>query len=475
MRSNTQALRQAVQIAEVLRRRSTEAQRCYQPYAKQQQFHRQGVTHRERCLMAGNQTGKTYSGAMEVFFHLSGLYPEWWPGIRFATAPVVWVCGDTGETIRDTTQKLLFGRPGMLDGPVKDYTGIVPRRLLVGSPKPAMGVGNLFDMVKVQHASGGVSYCYFKAYAKGRKKFQGETLDFVWFDEEPPEDIYAEGLTRTNAGQLGQRAMLTFTPLMGLSTVVYQFLQRPSEQQIVVNMTIEDVDHYSAQQKREIIASYPEHEREARSRGIPTMGSGRVFPVAEAQIAEEPLQVPTMPGWWQQIAGIDFGWDHPTAAVWLLYDPEADVLHVHAAARHKEHTPVLFAAQVRAWGAALPFAWPHDGLQHDKGSGAKLADQYREAGLNMLPERATFSDGGAGVEAGIMELLERMQTGRLKVSRLLTEWWEEFRLYHRKDGKIVKERDDLLAATRYGLMMLRQAVPLRVQTPRSRAGGGRVA
>ncbi len=75
----------------------------------------------------------------------------------------------------------------------------------------------------------------------------------------------------------------------------------------------------------------------------------------------------------------------------------------------------------------------------------------------MLGERATFPDGSNGVEAGIMELLDRMQTGRLKVFSTLTDWFEEFRMYHRKDGLVVKERDDLMSATRYGLMMLRKA------------------
>ena len=77
----------------------------------------------------------------------------------------------------------------------------------------------------------------------------------------------------------------------------------------------------------------------------------------------------------------------------------------------------------------------------------------------MLLERATFEDGGNGVEAGIMEMLDRMQTGRLRVARTCTEWFEEFRLYHRKDGKVVKERDDALSATRYAIMMKRFAAP----------------
>jgi hypothetical protein len=91
------------------------------------------------------------------------------------------------------------------------------------------------------------------------------------------------------------------------------------------------------------------------------------------------------------------------------------------------------------------------------GAGAALANQYSDQGLELLHEHAQFTDGSVSVEAGLMDMLDRMQTGRFKVFKHLNDWWEEFRLYHRKDGKVVKEGDDLIAATRYALMMLRYA------------------
>jgi hypothetical protein len=222
----------------------------------------------------------------------------------------------------------------------------------------------------------------------------------------------------------------------------------------VTAMTIDDVDHYTDEQKEQIIASYPEHEREARAKGIPTMGSGRVFPVPE-----ETISVPdqAIPSHWAQINGLDFGWDHPFAAVNIAWDRDWDRVYVTKVYRKKEATPVIHAASVKPWGAWIPCAWPHDGYQHDKGSGMQLADQYRRQGLNMLDEHATHAEGGFGTEAGVMEMLDRMQTDRLKVFESLKDWFEEFRLYHRQDGKIVKERDDLMSATRIGVMMLRFA------------------
>ena len=237
-------------------------------------------------------------------------------------------------------------------------------------------------------------------------------------------------------------------------------------------MTIDDVDHYTAEEKAKIVASYPAHEREARAKGIPTMGSGRVFPIADELVTCEPRAIPRH---WPQVIGIDFGWDHPTAAARLAWDRDNDCVYVTACYRRKEAVPAIHAAAIAAWGKWIPVAWPHDGLQHDKGSGLQLADQYRDHGLNMMPEQASHAEGGNGVEAGLMEMLERMETGRLKVFAGLNDWFEEFRLYHRLDGKIVKERDDIMSATRYGVMMLRSAITQPVQSEHRRARVGMTA
>jgi hypothetical protein len=221
-------------------------------------------------------------------------------------------------------------------------------------------------------------------------------------------------------------------------------------------MTIEDAEHYTAEQRSAIIASYPEHEREARAKGIPQLGSGRVFPIGEDRIKTPAFPIPEH---WVQIGGLDFGWEHPTAAVKLAWDKDADCLYVTHSYGAREQTPLHHAGALKPWGEWLPWAWPHDGLQHDKGSGEALKDQYKRHGLHMLPERATHPDGSSGVEAGISEMLERMETERFKVFDHLNDWFAEFRQYHRVDGLIVKEYDDRISATRYAVMMRRFAKP----------------
>jgi len=222
----------------------------------------------------------------------------------------------------------------------------------------------------------------------------------------------------------------------------------------VTSMTIFDVDHYSDDERQTIVDSYPAHERKARAEGIPQLGSGKIFPIEEEFLKES---APVIASEWVRIVGIDFGWDHPTAATWIAWDRDADVYHLYDCYKQKEQTPVIHAAAIKPKGDWIPVAWPHDGHQHDKGSGMALRDQYRDQGLKMLDNHATWEAGGNGVEAGIQLMLDLMKTGRFKVAEHLQDWFDEFRLYHRKDGKIVKEYDDLMAATRYALMMIRFA------------------
>ncbi|MES9934302.1 MAG: terminase family protein [Candidatus Sedimenticola sp. PURPLELP] len=432
-------------LAELKRRQSENQLAHYVPYPKQKAFHQLGASKRERLLMAGNQTGKTYSGAMEMAFHLTGQYPEWWQGKRFNTPIRAWALGNTSEATRDTVQRLLLGTLA------EKGTGAIPKECIIET-KASRGIADAVDTVLVRHKSGGISNLAFKSYEKGRMKLQGETLHVVWCDEEPPPDIYTEVLARITATK--GIAFITFTPLLGMSEVVRRFLSDPSEDRAYIQMTIEDALHISLDERQRIIDGYPAHEREARVKGVPMLGSGRVFPIAESAITEEAIQIPR---YWPRICGLDFGWDHPTAAVWMAWNRDADVVHIYDAHRQKEATPGLLSSTIRARGKWIPVAWPHDGLQHDKGSGETLAAIYRKEGINMLKDRATFEDGGHGVEAGVLEMLDRMQTGRLKVAAHLQEWFEEFRVYHRKEGRIVKEHDDLMAATRYAMMMLRHA------------------
>lgn len=420
----------------------------YKPYPKQMEFHANLA--RERALVAGNQTGKTYCAAAEVAFHLTGEYPSWWEGKRFKRGNH-WLAGsESNELTKKGIQRLLFGR----DVKTMLGTGMIPGRLIVSSSM-SHGGNEFFDTVKIKHCSGDISTIALKSYEQGRGKWQADTVDGIWFDEEPPLGVYTEGLTRTNT-TLGP-ILLTLTPLLGNTQVISRFLgSEPTPNSAVINMTIDDALHYTAEQRKAIIDSYPPHEREARTKGVPMRGSGAVFPITESSITCEPIVIPES---WPQIVGLDFGIGHPTAAARLAWDRDSDTIYVTHVYRQKDVTPPLVAPALKAWGTWIPIAWPHDGLIRDKGSGDQLAEVYRQQGLNMLPERATFEDGTSGFEAGLTAMLTRMQTNRFKVFNTCPEFFEEFRMYHRKDGLVVKILDDIISAARYGMMMMRYAEP----------------
>jgi phage terminase large subunit-like protein len=435
----------------------------YRPYAKQREFHAAGAKFRERLLTAGNQLGKTLSAAAEVAMHATGIYPDWWDGARFERPTRGIVGSESAELTRNGAQKMLVGPP---ERESEWGTGMIPCAHLIDWTR-RMGVSNALDTVMVRHVSGGTSTILFKSYDQGRTKWQADTVDYAWLDEEPPDDIYTEALTRTNTTQ--GPMLLTFTPLKGLSSVVMRFLQPDpadlgARNRTVTKMTIYDAEHYTDAEREAIINSYPPHERQARAMGEPLLGSGRAFPISEDRVKYNAGEYHPFPNWFAHICGMDFGWDHPTAAAWVAWDRDRDVVYVYDAYRQREATPIVHAAAIRGRGEWIPVAWPHDGLQHDKGSGEQLAEQYKKLGLKMLDKRATFQDGTNGVEAGVAEMLVRMETGRLRVASHLVEFWEEFRMYHRENGKLVKVNDDIISAIRYALMMLRFATPPGRQT-----------
>jgi len=175
-----------------------------------------GRDHRERCMMAANRVGKTTAGGYESTLHLTGRYPDWWEGQRFAHPIEAWVAGDTAETTRDVVQATLMG-------PLADLgTGLIPGDAIVGAPSRRSGAPGAFDTAHIRHVSGGLSLLGFKSFDQGRRTFQGTAKHFIWLDEEPPADVYDECMVRlmTTDGLM----LCTFTPLKGMTEIVRRFM-----------------------------------------------------------------------------------------------------------------------------------------------------------------------------------------------------------------------------------------------------------
>ena len=460
-------LEKAVEIAREIRKRERYNRiEFYDPYPYQKNFHDTGGSANQRLLMAANRIGKSYCGSAEMAFHLTGLYPNWWKGRKYRQPITAWCGGVSNETTRDIVQHELLGSP---DDPDAFGSGTIPKNYIIKTERKP-GVPNAKSMALIRHVSGGNSSLFFKAYEMGQEKWQGRSVDCIWLDEEPPRDIYSQAVTRT----LDRQGMvyMTFTPENGMTETVASFLNNLKPGQSINNATWDDASekvrsmkghqgHLNEGAMEQILASYSPHEREMRRYGRPSIGSGLVFPIMEEKIIIDPIAIPEH---WPRICGIDFGFDHPTACAWIAWDRDEDEIYVYDAYRQAKAPPAVHAAAINSRPAFIPVAWPHDGNRRDSMGNPGLADQYRQLGCNFLPFHFANppalgeKKGGNSIEEGIMFILQKMEDEKIHVFATLSDWWEEFRMYHRKEGKIVPLNDDLMSATRYAVMSLRFSV-----------------
>lgn len=395
-------------------------------YAKHIEFFAAGANYAERAFVAGNRVGKTAAGAYELACHLTGEYPAWWPGRRLERPVRAWVAGDTGKTVRDILQAKLLGTSsppefGMI--PVEKRGATVGHRGLAGA----------VESISVEHASGGYSSLSFKSYDQRREAFQGTALDVIWLDEECPLDIYTECLTRTMT--TGGMIYLTFTPLMGLSKLVESFMPGGSVEQCpphkwVLLASWDDAPHLTEESKTAMLSSIPEHQRLARSRGVPQLGSGAIFRVPEDEILVEPFEIPAH---WRRCSGSDVGWQ-AKSTVWLAHDPASDIVYIVDTFKRGGIEPDVHKAAVAGRGKWIPGVIDPSAI-------------YRDLGIDRL------DSADNDVEAGLYDVECRLTTGRLKLFRSCSkEFLDEYRVYRRDEkGKIVKTNDHLLDCLRYAV------------------------
>ena len=438
----------------------------YDPYPYQMDFHKTGEDNSQRLLMAANRIGKSYCGAAEMSYHLTGIYPDWWEGRRYDQPITAWAGGVSNETTRDIVQAELLGSP---DDPEAFGSGSIPQKYIIKTERKP-GVPNAKSVALIRHIAGGNSSLHFKAYEMGVDKWQGRSVDVVWLDEEPSRELYSQAVTRT----LDRRGMvyMTFTPEQGMTETVAAFMNRIQKAQSLTNATWDDASeniksmmgksgHLSEDVMQQILSAYSPHEREMRRYGRPSIGSGLIFPVSEEDLMIDPIPIEEH---WPRIAAIDFGWDHPTAVVWCAIDNETDTFYVYDCHRASKASPAVHAETINQRPRFIPIAYPHDGNRRDSMGNPGLADQYRSHGCNFLLEHFTNppalgqTKGSNSIEEGLMAMIQYMEDDRFKVFNTLGDWFEEFRMYHRKQGKVVPIRDDLMSATRYAFQSQRHAI-----------------
>jgi phage terminase large subunit-like protein len=414
-------------------------------------FFAAGPSYFERLFMAANRIGKTEgAGGFETTLHLTGDYPSWWPGKRINRPIDAWAAGDTTETVRDIIQLKLLGNIGK--GELG--SGLIPRKL-IADYSLRRGVSDCVDTVYVKHVSGGVSQMSLKSYDQKRKSFQGTKKDLIWLDEEPPLEIYTECLLRTTdtTGRDDSNGLmiLTFTPLLGMSETVMAFLpggqvqERSESGKFVVMATWDDVPHLSQKTKETLWNSIPPFQRDARSKGIPQLGAGAIYPVPESDILVDDFSIPDH---WPRVYGMDVGWNR-TAVLWGALDRDNDILYLTREYYRGQAEPSVHASAIK--GAKDKDAWIPGVLDpasrgRSQVDGSQLLQDYIDLGLDI---EVAFN----GVESGIYDVWQRLSSGRLKVFKSLTNWLFEFRLYRRDEkGRIVKEHDHAMDAMRYLVM-----------------------
>ena len=207
----------------------------------------------------------------------------------------------------------------------------------------------------------------------------------------------------------------------------------------VIFQSWDETPHLDAAAKEALLASYSPHERDARTKGIPQLGSGAIYPIPESEIICKPFD---LPAYWPRGYGMDVGWNR-TDAVWGAHDRETDVVYLYSEHYRGNAEPSIHADAIRSRGVWMQGVIDPASRSRGQKDGEQLLVSYVDLGL-----RLGLADNGR--ETGLLEVWQRLSTGRLKVFDSLQNWLMEYRLYRRDDkGNVVKERDHLMDATRY--------------------------
>jgi len=204
----------------------------------------------------------------------------------------------------------------------------------------------------------------------------------------------------------------------------------------------EDVPHLTDDMKEKMLADMLPSQREARTSGIASVGSGAIYPVPESVIFCDPFKIPDL---WPRAYGMDVGWNR-TAAVWGAYDHDSDTWYLYSEHYIANAEPSVQADAIKARGVWIRGVIDPASRNRQQADGKNLFDLYSQRGLQL--EKANNS-----VETGLLEVWQRLSTGRLKIFNHLLNWKMEFRHYRRdENGKIVKKDDHLMDSTRYLMM-----------------------
>ena len=224
----------------------------------------------------------------------------------------------------------------------------------------------------------------------------------------------------------------------------------------VIQAQWDDVPHLTPEQRKELWESIPPYQRDARSKGIPSLGAGAIYPVSEDEYVVDDMELPPH---WPRVYGLDVGWNR-TAAVWLAWNRESDVAYVYSEHYQGQAEPAIHAQAIKGRGAWIPGVVDPAADGRTQTDGKRLLDIYGDLGL-------TLTKAENSVEAGIYAVWQRLASGKLKVFKSCRNLIAEIRVYRRdENGKVVKENDHACDALRYAVVSgLKKAdTPAEAQT-----------
>lgn len=228
----------------------------------------------------------------------------------------------------------------------------------------------------------------------------------------------------------------------------------------------DDAPHLSEQAKKELLASTPPYLRDARSKGIPSLGSGAIYPIPESEIVVDPFEIPTH---WKKAAAMDVGWNR-TAAVWGAVNRDDGTCYIYSEYYKGAAEPAIHVQGIKARGDWIPIAIDPAARGRGQSDGSQLFDMYRQLGLRLSP-------ADNAIEAGLYMVWEMLSSGKLKIFSTLRNILSEYRLYRRDEkGRIVKADDHLMDAMRYWCMTGQNLATFKPVQRKSvvRASGNRI-
>ena len=277
-------------------------------HLKQLAFHK--CQKKNRWVFGGNRSGKTECGAVESVYLARGIHPY-----RQNKDNVFgWVVSLSQQVQRDVAQSKVLS--------YINPSWIVDVSMLSGK-KDSLKYG-VIDQIRIRNVFGGISVIGFKSCDQGREKFQGSSLDFVWFDEEPPEDIYDECRMRVldKCGDI----FGTMTPLKGLTFIHDKiYLNQENDPEIWYEfMEWGDNPYLDSLQVASLTKTLSNDQLESRRYGRFKASSGLVYPEFDEQIhvLKQPFNIPLE---WQDTISIDPGLNNPLSAHWYAVDYDGNI------------------------------------------------------------------------------------------------------------------------------------------------------